>query len=137
MIRPAFANAPFGHIARALVGQVNRGHYVFARQGGRSVGFAGWALAREEMAEGWLTGARPLGEAEAREGDCIVLNFWQADTPDVSRFLAAGLARAMPEVRLVVAKRHYPDGRIRPVRLRRPARGWGGLAFISSKELSS
>ena len=35
--------------------------------------------------EAWLTGtAAPPGES-ARAGDCVVLNFWQADAPEVSR----------------------------------------------------
>lgn len=137
MIRPAFAAAPFGHIARNLTGQVNRGHYAFAARGARFVGFAGWALAGEGEAEGWLAGTRVLSEAEACAGDCLVLNFWQADDPEVSRFLLGRLFAAMPAIRLVVAKRHYPDGRLRPVRLRRPARGWRAIKAISTREHSS
>ncbi|PZQ47041.1 MAG: toxin-activating lysine-acyltransferase [Rhodovulum sulfidophilum] len=134
MIRPAFAAAPFGHVARGLTGQVNRGDYAFVARGARFVGFAGWARASEARAEAWLAGTRALAEAEAREGDCLVLNFWQADDPAVSRFLVAALGARMPDIRLVVARRHYPDGRIRPLRLRRPARGRDASEFIFAKE---
>lgn len=122
MTRPAFATAPFGHVARALAGQVNRGHYAFAERGGAIVGFAGWAFADEATAEAWLAGARGFGDDEAARGDCVVLNFWQADTPEVSRFLVARLIAAHPDKRRLYAKRHYPDGRIRPLRLDLAAR---------------
>ena len=117
MVRPAFARAPFGHIARSLAGQVNRGHYAFACRGDTIVGFAGWARTPEPVAEAWLSGERPFGDAEAAAGDCLVLNFWQADAPEVSRFLVERLAELLPGVRRVYAKRHYPDGRMRPLRL--------------------
>ena len=117
MVRPAFARAPFGHIARSLAGQVNRGHYAFACRGDTIVGFAGWARTPEPVAEAWLAGERPFGDAEATAGDCLVLNFWQADAPEVSRFLVQRLAELLPGVRRVYAKRHYPDGRMRPLRL--------------------
>jgi hypothetical protein len=117
MTRPAFANAPFGHIARGLAGQVNRGHYAFACQGDAIVGFAGWALASEPAAEAWLAGERGFHSTDASTGDCVVLNFWQADSTVVSRFLIAFLTEALPGKRRIYAKRHYPDGRIRPLRL--------------------
>ncbi len=117
MIHPAFARAPFGHVARGLAGQVNRGHYVFAFRGEATVGFAGWALVDEAVAEAWLAGERGFGDAEATDGDCVVLNFWQAETPAISRGLVAALAARLATKRRLYAKRHYPDGRVRPFRL--------------------
>lgn len=125
MSRPAFSAAPFGHVARALAGQVNRGHYVFAERGGAIVGFAGWALVAEPVAEAWLAGERGFDDHEAADGDCVVLNFWQADGPEVSRFLVGRLIAAHPGQRRLYAKRHYPDGRTRPLRL--DLKGRGGL----------
>jgi len=117
MLRPAFARAPFGHIARCVAGQVNRGHYAFAVRGAEAVGFAGWARSAEPVAEAWLRGEPGLSDAEASQGDCVILNFWQADTPEVSRFLVDRLAAMLPGTRRVYAKRHYADGRTRPLRL--------------------
>jgi hypothetical protein len=117
MTRPAFAGAPFGHIARGLAGVVNRGHYAFACRGEAIVGFVGWAFATEPVAEAWLAGERGFASAEAREGDCCLLNFWQADNPAVTRFLIAFLTATFPDKRRVYARRHYPNGRIRPLRL--------------------
>jgi hemolysin-activating ACP:hemolysin acyltransferase len=117
MTRPAFAAAPFGHIARSLAGQVHRGHYAFACRGEETVGFVGWALTSEPIAEAWLAGERGFGSAEGERGDCVLLNFWQADSPAVSRFLIERLTAALPAKRRLYAKRHYPDGRVRPLRL--------------------
>jgi hemolysin-activating ACP:hemolysin acyltransferase len=122
MTRPAFAAAPFGHVARALAGQDNRGHYAFAQRGDAIVGFVGWARTSEANAEAWLAGARPLDGAVAASGDCILLNFWQADTGEVSRFLVDRLAGHLAGCRRIYAKRHYPDGRVRPLRLDLAAR---------------
>ena len=123
MTRPAFAAAPFGHIARALAGQVNRGHYAFAHRGEAIVGFAGWAFVAEPVAEAWVAGERGFADEEATDGECVVLNFWQADSPEVSRFLVARLIAAHADKRRLYAKRHYPDGRIRPLRLDLGLRG--------------
>jgi hemolysin-activating ACP:hemolysin acyltransferase len=117
MGKPAFARAPFGHIARILAGQVGRGHYALVRRGTRIVGFVGWARAGEAPAEAWLAGVRGLSDAEARAGDCVVINAWQADEPAVSRFILKELSAALGGCRRVYAKRHYPDGRVRPLRL--------------------
>jgi hemolysin-activating ACP:hemolysin acyltransferase len=117
MTKPAFARAPFGHIARVLAGQVRRGHYALVKRGPRIVGFVGWARADEAHAEAWLAGTGGLSDAEARAGDCALVNCWQADDPAVSRFIMARLAPALAGCRAVYAKRHYPDGRVRPVRL--------------------
>ena len=117
MTKPAFARAPFGHIARILAGQVGRGHYALVRRGSRTVGFVGWALTDEAHAEAWLAGTRGISDAEARSGDCALINCWQADDPAVSRFILARLGPALAGCRAVYAKRHYPDGRVRPLRL--------------------
>ncbi len=117
MSKPAFARAPFGHIARILAGQVRRGHYALIKRGSRIVGFVGWARTDEAHAEAWLAGTRCLSDAEARSGDCALINCWQADDPAVSRFILARLGPALAGCRAVYAKRHYHDGRVRPLRL--------------------
>ena len=56
-------------------------------------------------------------DAEARSGDCALINCWQADDRAVSRFILGRLGTALTGCRAVYAKRHYPDGRVRPLRL--------------------
>lgn len=117
MTKPAFAALPFGSWSRVLVGQINRGHYHFVADGaGRVVGFLGWALTGEQGAESWLAG-RDIPDAAARDGDCIVINAWSADHPAVNRLLLAAARLAIRDKRLVYFKRHYKDGRTRPMRL--------------------
>ena len=94
-----------------------------SQRGETIVGFAGWAFVAEAVAEAWLAGERGFADDEARGGDCVVLNFWQADSPEVSRFLVARLIAAHADKRRLYAKRHYPDGRIRPLRLELALRG--------------
>jgi hypothetical protein len=117
MTKPAFARAPFGHIARMLAGQVGRGHYAFVKSGPAIVGLVGWARTVEANAEGWLVGGGARGGGGGAAGDCLLVNCWQADTPAVTRFMLAKLGGVFAGCRRVYAKRHYPDGRVRPLRL--------------------
>lgn len=117
MTKPAFAALPFGSWSRVLVGQVNRGHYHFVVDGrDRVVGFLGWAVTTEAGAESWLAG-RDIPDAAARDGDCMVINAWSSDHPAANRLLLAAARRAGQGKRLVYFKRHYKDGRTRPMRL--------------------
>ena len=121
----AFAERNFGHWARVLIGQVNRGQYRFVVPCGpagaedRVAGFAGWFRTGEAAAERWLAGA-PIGNDAA--GDCIVLNALAAEAPGAIAALL-GEARSLAAAPYTLyAKRAYPGGRTRPVRIRVAAR---------------
>jgi hemolysin-activating ACP:hemolysin acyltransferase len=117
MTEPSFARLPFGHWARVLVGQINRGHYLFAVRGNRIVGFVGWLLTDEAGAERWLAGKDELKNASLAGGDCLLINAWKSASPEVNAFLINELravAKAS-DLRRIFAKRFYPDGRVRPV----------------------
>jgi len=84
MVKPAFANLKFGDWSRILVGQINRGHYCFAVDGDNQVqGFMGWAFADKDKAEAWVDGRRPLSFEDSRNGDCMVINAWSANSTRV------------------------------------------------------
>ena len=117
MTKPAFARLSFGHWSRVLVGQINRRHYFFAFRGQTVVGFAGWALASRDDAEIWLTGKSNPALEDGRTGNCIILNAWAATTTDVNKFLLDEIRRMGKDKEMVYAKREYPDGRSRPLRL--------------------
>ena len=118
MKEPVFARLPFGQWSRVLVGQVNRGHCLFAMRGERVVGFAGWAITTRDRAEAWLTRNRDFSSAEGRSGDVMLINAWMADDPVVNRFLVRVVRRAALQDKVAIyAKRFYQDGRVRPVRL--------------------
>ncbi|MGO1079968.1 hypothetical protein [Inquilinus sp. CA228] len=116
MTKPAFAALAFGNWSRVLVGQINRGHYQLVIDGaGRVVGFLGWAATSEPNAEAWMQGRGDV--PELRDGDCIVINAWSADHPAANRLVLAAARLAIHGKRLVYFKRHYRDGRTRPMRL--------------------
>ena len=117
MTDPAFARLPFGHWSRVLVGQINRGHYLFAADGGRVVGFVGWAFATKPNAEAWLAGARDIGFSESAAGEIVLINAWKANTVRANRFVLEAFRPVMLGREMVYAKRFYKDGRVRPLRV--------------------
>lgn len=119
MTKPAFARLPFGHWSRILTGQIRRGHYFFIVAPNRVVGFCGWALASKAEAEAWIAGSSAALNASGEAGDCIVLNAWAADSPEVHRMILDEFrVRMHGSSRIIYAKRDYKDGRTRPLRLR-------------------
>jgi len=117
MTDPVFARLPFGQWSRVLVGQINRGHYLFAIEGEKVVGFVGWALTTKEKAEAWLTENRDIGFADSMAGEVVLINGWKASSAQAHRFLVQAMRRAARDKEMVCAKRFYRDGRVRPVRL--------------------
>ena len=117
MNKPAFARLPFGHWSRILTGQINRDHYFFVLDGTDVVGFAGWALASAEDAEAWIAGRSNPAFENGNTGACIVLNAWDAATPEANRVLLRQIRLIGRDRDWVYARREYPDGRSRPVKL--------------------
>lgn len=110
----AFAERGFGHWARVLIGQVNRGQHRFVMRGGRIVGFAGWFRAGRAEAERWLEGAVAAADPD---GDCVVLNALVAEEPGAIRALLAQARTLERAPYTLYAKRVYAGGRTRAVRL--------------------
>jgi hemolysin-activating ACP:hemolysin acyltransferase len=118
MTKPAFANLKFGDWSRILVGQINRGHYVFVLgMDKKLVGFAGWALTSEEKAEAWVEGRAALNYRDSQAGECVVFNAWMAETTQAHRFMVDATRLHMHDKKTLYFKRHYPNGSVRPVRL--------------------
>jgi len=119
MGKPGFARLPFGSWSRVLVGQINRDQYFFVARGGRLVGFAGWAFAAQADAERWRAGD-PLAEmdpAGPQGGDCMIINAWQADDAAANGFVLTQMRVVGRHVQAIYARRSYPDGRLRIMRL--------------------
>jgi hypothetical protein len=113
MTKPAFAQLPFGSWSRVLVGQINRGHYVLARDAtGRTCGFLGWAITDEAAAMDWLSGTETVAPPIAAQ-DCFVLNGWSGEDDAVNRLLLDAARNAAAPYRLIFFKRQYADGRVR------------------------
>lgn len=117
MTDPVFARLPFGQWSRVLVGQINRGHYLFAIEGEKVVGFVGWALTTKDKAEAWLTENRDVGFADSMAGDVVLINAWKASGDAANRFLVEAVRGVIRGKQAVYGKRFYRDGRTRPVRL--------------------
>lgn len=117
MTKPSFANLKFGFWSRTLVGQINRKHYFLVAEGARVVGFAGWALVSQDVAEAWVTRNIDLTGGAGAEGDCMVINAWAADTGEINRFVLRELRKAAVGLRAAYAKRFYENGEIRPLRI--------------------
>jgi tetratricopeptide (TPR) repeat protein len=116
--KPAFARLAFGEWSQVLVGQINRGHYYFiVDQHQRVHGFFGWALTQELLAEQWVEGRSGLRDEECRTGDCVIFNVWSAESTRAHRFMVDTGRTVIEGKRTLYFKRHYPDGRTRPVRL--------------------
>ena len=118
MSKPAFAALPFGEWMGVLVGQINRGHFFFVIDERRKVqGFAGWALTTRDQAEAWLAGQAHLAEEVCREGDCVIINVWAAESRAALRLMVNAMREIGATRPTLYFKRHYPDGRTRVIRL--------------------
>ena len=117
MNKPAFAKQPFGTWSKVLVGQLNRGHFLFIVNGKKIVGFAGWSLTNKRRAEDWLANKADIPYDESHEGNCFVFNAWAADDFRSHRFLLDAMRPIFASCEVIYYKRAYKDGRNRPVRL--------------------
>jgi hemolysin-activating ACP:hemolysin acyltransferase len=118
MTKPSFANLKFGAWSRTLVGQINRNHYFLVTDGSKIVGFAGWAYVDEARANAFLANQGEASSHECISGDCMIVNAWAADTLTINRFVLKEVRKALVGCKEAYAKRVYPDGRIRLMKLR-------------------
>jgi Flp pilus assembly protein TadD/hemolysin-activating ACP:hemolysin acyltransferase len=115
---PAFGKLQFGEWSQVLFYQVDRGHCFFVVDQGRRVrGFLGWALTDQALAELWVEGRAGLRNDQCREGDCVIVNAFAAETGAAKRFIVEAMRERFASCRTVYFKRHYADGRTRPARL--------------------
>ncbi|MBN8508127.1 MAG: toxin-activating lysine-acyltransferase [Burkholderiales bacterium] len=115
---PAFQRLTFGHWSRTLIGLVRREHFLFVVDGNAVVGFVGWALTTADKAEQWLAGRLELSFDDCLDGEMLVINVWKASTQASNRLLVDALRTMFRTKTAVYYKRFYPDGRVRPKRLK-------------------
>jgi tetratricopeptide (TPR) repeat protein len=116
--KPAFARLQFGEWSQVLFYQIARKHFFFTMDRDRRVqGFLGWALTSEALAEQWVEGRAGLKNEQCREGDCVIVNAFAAETADAKRFIVNTMRGLFTDKRTLYFKRHYRDGRTRPTRL--------------------
>jgi hemolysin-activating ACP:hemolysin acyltransferase len=114
-----FARMPFGNLSKLIVGQINRRHYFFMVDHAQQIcGYCGWTQATHEQAERWLLDNVDITTENQMDGPVCVINIWQASTPHVNSAIVSALRQSInPASQLIVAKRFYRDGSIRPMRL--------------------
>lgn len=116
--KPVFERLSFGEWTRTLAHQIRRGHQCFIVDEERTiVGFLGWALTEQSLAQAWVEGLRGLRDDECRQGDCVIINAVAADTRAVEQLLLKTGRKLFSAQRWVYYKRFYRDGRSRPMRL--------------------
>jgi hemolysin-activating ACP:hemolysin acyltransferase len=119
--KPAFAALPLGEWTQVLLHQIARQHYLFVIDPERRIhGFLGWTLSERDYAEAWAAGRAGLYH-EGAEGDCVIVNAWAADDPATQTYLRRAANALFAGYAAVYFKRHYSDGRERPMRLVIPA----------------
>jgi hypothetical protein len=114
MDKPAFGHLKFGHWARILVGQVNRGHYLIIARGEEVVGSFGWSFATEEGCAAWLEG-REIPGGFTQDGTHAVLNAVALSDPGAHGFLINAMRVALRGRTHLAFKRVYKSGAIRPM----------------------
>ncbi len=115
--KPAFARLQFGEWSQVLVYQVARGHYFFAVDRSLRVqGFLGWALTSEALADQWVEGRAGLESEQCREGDCVIVNVFAAETGGVKRFIVNAMRGLFADKRTPCAMaRRSRTGSCRPI----------------------
>lgn len=94
-----FATYPFGRFSKVLLGQIQRRHYVFTIDGDEPVGYVGWAMCTEAVAQAWLEQQRVPRFEECRGGDCWVGITFYAATREVCFFQSRHLRQRYPDVK--------------------------------------
>jgi hemolysin-activating ACP:hemolysin acyltransferase len=112
--REPFSRFPAGDLIRTLNGQIRRGHYLFAldttAEPARVVGYLGWALYDNALADRFIATGVPPADDRATEGDVA----WILTAAALNRgafFAMAKAARALYPEHRVIAIRHKAGGK--------------------------
>jgi hemolysin-activating ACP:hemolysin acyltransferase len=129
--REPFSRFPAGDLIRTLNGQIRRGHYLFAldtaAEPARVIGYLGWALYDNAVADRFIASGVPPADERATEGDVA----WILTAAALDRgafFAMAKAARKLYPDHRVIAVRHKEGGkrvRFDQSRARVKARGGG------------
>ena len=119
MTAPELAKLSFGHVAGLIAGQVNRGDYFFVLdRDEKLVGYCGWVCITHAQADAWLNENRDTIDPDNTGGPVCAISLWKASGPRANAAMVDAMRRRLPQTtEMVVARRIYRDGRIRPVRL--------------------
>ena len=94
--RAPFRTLPFGKMAEAIAGAVQRGHYALASEDGRVVGVTLWALTSADVALRWTEDGYAPTYEETLDGDTVVLTMGAGQHPSVALKGVRHVARQYP-----------------------------------------
>lgn len=103
-----FSAYAFGRFSNVLMGQIQRGHYVFTFAEERPVGYAGWALCDESVARAWIEQRAVPSFADCSRGDCAVVITFYAESREACFFQARWCRARYPNAK-VFAIRDYGE----------------------------
>jgi hemolysin-activating ACP:hemolysin acyltransferase len=88
------AHPPFGSyradkLIGSIAGQVQRRHYAFAVRDGSIVGYLGWALCQQDVADARVEQGHAPTSEQCRQGDVVVIVIAIADDKTALRQLVA------------------------------------------------
>lgn len=106
--QPPYSDFKFGPFCGSLLGQIQREHYFFTTQGKKILGYAGWALTTEAVAEKVLNENYSPTNEECINGECWLGLTFYAATKEVCLFQSRQLRLRYPNVK-VYFRRIYPD----------------------------
>jgi hemolysin-activating ACP:hemolysin acyltransferase len=104
-----FASYPASRLVSSIVGQIERRHYAFAVHEGRVVGYIGWALCTNTVAEAWLAEGRTPTSEQCRNGEVVVPIIVVTEDSFALRPLIAFVSNHYPGF-TYVARRILPAG---------------------------
>jgi tetratricopeptide (TPR) repeat protein len=116
--KATFARLPFGEWTRTLAHQAASGRQLFVIDGRQCVlGYLGWAVTTQSLAEQWLQGLQALSDEDCRSGDFVIINAFAAETKASARLLVDSARDLFKDKAAIYFKRFYRNGRVRAMRL--------------------
>lgn len=113
-----FCRESFQKMTNNLMGQIKRKHYLMAFEDKLLVGYIGWCLTSEAIADKWLNENYNPTYEEGINGDCILVLTLHARDKAGMFHLVRSLKKLLPDY-AAYWKRVYPDGRVRHAVLRK------------------
>lgn len=105
----AYAAIQVRFLVGTIRGAVERGHFVFLKEGDDYVGFTCWGECTEEMGESWANGGQQPSFEDCSSGDCILLFVTNVRNES---YINPGLEKLKPLFRgKTVYRRHHEDGK--------------------------
>lgn len=101
-----YSQYPFGNFTSNLLGQIQREHYIFTRQGHQLVGYAGWGMATREVAEKMYSENHVPTFEECQSGDCWLGLTFYAMSKKICNFQARQIRLMYPNIEFYF-KREY------------------------------